>query len=200
MRNALSVLFFVSAIIFAGCSGGGSSSSSSSSLRIRCGGGQSFCIISCDLGCSQTGCSVTEIAENQALRFKFSDAVDPSTVNGSSISIRTATGVAPQGDFEVVGNEVVFRPGVSTSAGISTFGFLRNEMYIISLAGGQSIAQSVTNLAGDGLSEEFTCSVVASEGILDADGAPPTVELLSPTVQVNAPVNPTIVLLSLIHI
>jgi hypothetical protein len=193
MRNALSVLFFVSALIFAGCSGGGSSSSSSS-LRIRCGGGQSFCIISCDLGCSQTGCSVTEIAENQALRFKFSDAVDPSTVNGSSISIRTATGVAPQGDFEVVGNEVVFRPGVSTSAGISTFGFLRNEMYIISLAGGQSIAQSVTNLAGDGLSQEFTCSVVASEGILDADGAPPTVELLSPTVQVNAPVNPTIVL------
>jgi hypothetical protein len=192
MRNALSVLFFVSALVIAGCSGGGSSSSSSS--RIRCGGGQSFCIISCDLGCSQTGCAVTEISENQALRFKFSDAVDPTTVNGASISIRTATGVEPQGDFEVVGNEVVFRPGVSTSGGISTFGFLRNESYIISLAGGQSIAQSVTNLAGDGLSEEFSCTVVASKGILDLDGAAPTVELLSPTVLVNAPVNPTIVL------
>jgi hypothetical protein len=193
MRNALSVLFFVSALVFAGCSGG-DTSSSSSSLRIRCIGGQSFCIISCDLSCSQTGCAVTEIAENQALRFKFSDAVDPSTVNGSSISIRTATGVAPPGDFEVVGNEVVFRPRVSTSGGVSTFGFLRNESYIISLAGGQSIAQSVTNLAGDGLSQEFTCTVVASKGILDQDGEPPTVELLSPTVLVNAPVNPTIVL------
>tara|TARA_R110002072_G_scaffold46591_10_gene129097 strand:- start:84881 stop:87565 length:2685 start_codon:yes stop_codon:yes gene_type:complete len=192
MRNALSILLFASALVLVGCSGGGTNSASS--LRIRCLGGESFCIISCDLGCSQTGCSVTEIAENQQLRFKFSDAVDPSTVTGSSISIRTATGVAPEGSFEVVGSEVVFRPRVSTVNGISTFGFARNESYIISLAGGSSIAQSVTNLSGDGLSNEFSCTVVASRGILDEDGEPPTVELLSPTVLVNAPVNPTIVL------
>ena len=193
MRNALSILLFASALMFAGCSGGGSSSASAS-LRIRCSGGENFCIISCDLGCSQTGCAVTEIAENQELRFKFSDAVEPSTVNGSSVSIRTATGVAPQGDFEVIGNEVVFRPRVSTANGVSTFGFSRNESYIISLAGGQSIAQSVTNLAGDGLSNEFSCTVVASKGIQDQDGEPPRAELLSPTVLVGAPVNPTIVL------
>ncbi|MGK0204932.1 MAG: hypothetical protein ACI9S9_004018, partial [Planctomycetota bacterium] len=192
MRNALSILLFASVLVLVGCSGGGTSSSSS--LRIRCLGGQNFCIISCDLGCSDTGCAVTEIAENQQLRFKFSDEVDASTVTGSSISIRTATGVAPAGDFEVIGNEVVFRPRVSTINGISTFGFTRNESYILSLAGGQSIAQSVTNLSGDGLSQEFTCTVVASKGILDEDSAPPTVELLSPTVLVNAPVNPTIVL------
>ena len=76
MRNALSILLFTGAVLFAGCSSGGGDSSTS--LRIRCLGGQSFCIISCDLGCSQTGCAVTEIAENQALRFKFSDAVKPS--------------------------------------------------------------------------------------------------------------------------
>lgn len=192
MRNALSILLFASALVLVGCSGG--SSTSSSSLRIRCLGGQTFCIISCDLGCNQSGCAVTEIAENQQLRFKFSDAVDQSTVNGSSISIRTASGVAPAGEFEVLGNEVVFRPRVATVSGVSTFGFTRNESYIISLAGGQSIAQSVTNLAGDGLSQEFTCTVVASQGIQDEDSAPPSVELLSPTVLVNAPVNPTIVL------
>lgn len=192
MRNALSTLLFAGAILFSGCSGGGTDSSSS--LRIRCLGGESFCIISCDLGCSQVGCAVTQIAENQALRFKFSDAVDKRTVNGSSISIRTATGVAPAGDFEVVGSEVVFRPRVSTLNGVSTFGFARNEQYIISLAGGASIAQSVTNLSGDGLSNEFTCTVVASEGILDQDGESPTVELVSPTDLVGAPVNPTIVL------
>ncbi|MFT7535614.1 MAG: hypothetical protein ACI85K_001567 [Hyphomicrobiaceae bacterium] len=192
MRNALSIFLFASALVLVGCSGSGTSSSSS--LRIRCLGGQSFCIISCDLGCNQTGCAVTEIAENQQLRFKFSDAVEASTVTGSSISIRTATGVAPAGDFEVVGNEVVFRPRVATVNGVSTFGFTRNESYIISLAGGQSIAQSVTNLSGDGLSQEFSCTVVASKGIQDEDSAPPTVELLSPTVLVNAPVNPTIVL------
>lgn len=192
MRNAFSTLLFAGALLLAGCSGGGSSSSSS--LRIPCIGGQSFCVISCDLGCSQTGCSVTEIAENQRLRFKFSDAVATGSVTGASISIRTATGVAPAGDFVVSGNEVTFVPKVTTANGVSSFGFRRNETYVISLSGGRSIAQSVTNLAGDGLSQEFSCSVVASLGILDEDQQPPSVELISPTVLVGAPANPTIVL------
>ncbi|HEB52858.1 MAG TPA: hypothetical protein ENI87_06360 [bacterium] len=192
MRYALSSLLFAGLLAFAGCGGGGLSDTSS--LRVRCLGGQAFCIVSCDLGCTSNGCSVTEIAENQRLRFKFSDAVDPTSVNGSSISIRTATGVAPDGDFEVSGNVVTFVPKVSTVNGVSSFGFQRNETYIITLAGGNSIAQSVTNLAGDGLSSEFTCTVVASLGIQDEDQQPPTVELVSPTTLVGAPVNPTIVL------
>jgi len=190
MRNALSILLFAGTLTLASCGGGGTNSASSS-LRIPCLGGETFCIISCDLGCSQTGCSITEVAENQRLRFKFSDAVDPSTVNGASISIRTATGVAPNGRFDVAGSEVVFIPEVSTANGVSTFGFLRNESYIISMVAG---AQSVKNLSGDGLSNDFTCTVVATQGIIDDDGAPPTVELISPAVLVNAPVNPTIVL------
>ncbi len=191
MRNALPILFFATALVLAGCGGGGDASSS---LRIPCLGGQTFCVISCDLGCSQTGCAVTEIAENQRIRFKFSDAVDPATVNGSSISIRTATGVAPSGDFEVNGSEVIFVPRVSTANGVSTFGFKRNESYILTLAGGNSIAQSVTNLSGDGLSQEFSCTVVASQGILDEDQLPPSVDLIAPVELFNAPVNPTVVL------
>lgn len=190
MRNALSILLFSSALTLVGCGGGGTNSAASS-LRIPCLGGESFCIISCDLGCSQTGCSITEIAENQRLRFKFSDAVAVASVNGASISIRTATGVAPNGRFEVTGSEVVFIPQVSTTNGVSTFGFLRNESYIISLVAG---AQAVRNVSGNRLSKDFTCTVVASQGIIDEDGAAPTVELISPTVLVNAPVNPTIVL------
>ena len=191
MRNALSPLFLVAALVLAGCGGGGDASSP---FRIPCNTGAPFCLIQCDLGCSQTSFSVTEIAENQRLKFLFSDEVDPATINGSSISIRTATGAAPAGDFEVNGPEVVFVPRVTTAGGISSFGFQRNESYIITLAGGSSIAQSVTNLAGDGLSQELSGSVVASLGILDEDGQPPTVELVAPTQLVNAPVNPTIVL------
>ena len=191
MRNALSPLFFVAALAFASCSGGGDGSSP---FRIPCNTGAPFCVIQCDLGCSQTSFSVTEIAENQQLKFRFSDEVDPSTVNSASISIRTATGVAPAGDFEVNGPEVVFIPRVTTTAGISSFGFQRNEAYIITLAGGGSIAQSVTNLAGDGLTQELSGTVVASLGILDEDGQPPQAELVAPTQLVNAPVNPTIVL------
>jgi len=192
MRNVHSVLLLVLAMAFVGCSGGGDSGTSE--FRIRCLGGQAFCIISCDLGCNQTGCSVTEIAENQRIRFKFSDAVDPDTVNGASLSIRTAAGVAPTGDFEVQGNEVTFVPRVSTSGTSSTFGFRRNESYVISLAGGPSAAQGIKNLAGDALSERFSCTVVASLGVQDADGLPPTVELLSPVDPSQTPTTPTIVL------
>ena len=159
MRNALSPLFFVAALAFTSCGGGGDGSSP---FRIPCNTGAPFCVIQCDLGCSQTSFSVTEIAENQRLKFRFSDEVDPATVNSASISIRTATGIAPAGDFEVNGPEVVFIPRVTTAAGISSFGFQRNEAYIITLAGGSSIAQSVTNLAGDGLTQELSGTVVAS--------------------------------------
>lgn len=195
MRTAhfTSFLSGLALLVAAGCSNG-SQEDQTSSVRIRCFDGQTFCIISCDLGCTQTGCAVSEIAENQQLRFKFSDRVDPASVNFGSISIRTATGVAPNGDFLVNGSEVTFVPRVSSSGGISSFGFQRNESYILTLAGGATAAQGVRSLTGDRLSQEFSCTVVASRGVLDEDGLPPTVSLLSPTVTTGAPRNPTIVL------
>jgi hypothetical protein len=195
MRTAhiTSLLTGLALLVAAGCSNG-SQDDQASSVRIRCFDGQAFCIISCDLGCTQTGCAVSEIAENQQLRFKFSDRVDPASVNFGSISIRTATGVAPNGDFVVNGSEVVFVPKVSSLGGVSSFGFQRNESYIITLAGGATATQGVRSLTGDRLSQEFSCTVVASRGVLDEDGLPPTVSLLSPTVATGAPRNPTIVL------
>lgn len=195
MRTAhiTSFLTGLALLAAAGCSNGGQDDQASS-VRIRCFDGQAFCIISCDLGCTQTGCAVSEIAENQQLRFKFSDRVDPASVNFGSISIRTATGVAPNGEFVVNGSEVTFVPKVSSIGGVSSFGFQRNESYILTLAGGPSASQGVRSLTGDRLSQEFSCTVVASRGVLDEDGLPPTVSLLSPTVLTGAPRNPTIVL------
>ncbi|MBZ0152171.1 MAG: Ig-like domain-containing protein [Planctomycetes bacterium] len=193
MRNAFSPVFVgLLAIVAGGCSSG--STSDTSSVRIPCAGGQKFCVISCDLGCSQTGCSITEIAENQKIHFKFSDAVKAATVNSASISIRTATGVAPEGDFLVNGAEVTFLPRVTTVGGVSSFGFQRNQSYIITVAGGRTASQGVQSLSGVTLSNELTCTVVASKGIVDEDGQPPTVEMVSPTNLTAAPRTPTIVL------
>jgi hypothetical protein len=196
MRHASYSVLFTGLLMLAGCSSG--SDDTGSEVRIKCLNGQQFCLISCDLGCTQTGCSVSEIAENQRLRFKFSDRVDPASVNSASISIRTASGVAPDGefggDFLVGGVEVVFIPRVSTIGGVSTFGFLRNESYIISLAGGGTASQGVRSISGDTLSQELTCTVRATLGIQDEDQAPPTVELLAPTDLSAVPLDPTIVL------
>ena len=191
MRNALSILFSLVAVVVTGCGGG---SGGGGGDRIPCGGAQSFCVVQCDLNCQGNTFANSTIAENQRLKFTFSEPVDPATVNGASISIRTATGVAPAGDLIVEGNVVTFAPGVTSNNGISTFGFQRNETYIITLAGGSNASQGVRNLAGDGLSEEISGTVVASGGIVDENGEPPTVELIAPTNLVNAPVNPTIVL------
>ncbi|MCA8952428.1 MAG: hypothetical protein KDE27_23155 [Planctomycetes bacterium] len=193
MRNAHLLKAFVALLAFvpAGCSNG---SADSSTLSVRCAGGGSFCLVSCDLGCSQTGCSITEIAENQRLRFTFNDRLATGSVNGSSVSIRTSTGVAPEGDLMVTGNQLTFVPRVRTVNGISTFGFQRNESYIITIAGGAAAPYGVKSASGDTLSKEFSCTVVASRGIVDQDQQPPTVQLVSPTVTVDAPRDPTIVL------
>ena len=192
MRNAFSFSLLTGLLALAGCSSG--TADDPTSVRINCLGGQSFCIISCDLGCSQSGCSVSEVAENQRVRFKFSDRVDPASVSASSLSIRTATGVAPDGDYLVTSSEVTFVPKVRTVNGVSTFGFLRNESYIISLAGGNTAAQGIRNLAGDTLSQEFTCTVRASLGIRDEDQQAPSVALIAPASTTGVPLDPTIVL------
>jgi hypothetical protein len=197
MRNALlsSLLAGASIAVLSvlpGCSGSGKTDSAS--LRIRCIGGESFCLISCDLGCTQTGCAVTEIAENQKLHFHFSDFVDPASVNGASFSLRTATGVAPDGDYLVNDVEVIFVPRVSSIGGVSTFGFLRNESYIITLAGGESAAFGIRSTSGARLAHQLTCTVRASLGVQDDDQQPPSAELISPPNLASIPLDPTIVL------
>lgn len=193
MRNAFSffALAGLAALVAAGCSGG---SSGSSSARISCAGGESFCIISCDLGCSQTGCAVNEIAENQRLRFNFSQDLDPASVNSASFSIRTVTGDAPEGDVSVSGNVLTFTPRVRTVNGISSFGFLRNETYLIAMPGGVSGSFGLTSRSGDRLAHEFLCTVVATRGIIDDDQQAPTALLVAPTNLTAAPRDPTIIL------
>jgi hypothetical protein len=197
MRKASSSFLLTGAVVaalasFPACSGGGTAEADS--VRIRCLDGAPFCLISCNLGCSQTGCSVTEISENERLRFKFSDRVDPNTVNGASIAIRTASGVAPDGEFLVSGSEVTFVPSVSTQGGVSTFGFLRDESYIITIAGGDSSAFGVKSFSGDALGQEFNCTVRATLGIQDENQQPPSASLVSPTVTTGVALEPTIVL------
>lgn len=187
----LKVVSGLLALLAAGCSGGGADAAS---LRDPCSNGANFCLIRCDLGCSQTGCSITEIAENQRLKFTFSSRLRVDSVTPASVSIRTATGVAPDGDLLVSGNEITFVPRVRTVNGVSSFGFARNEAYIITLAGGPTAPFGVRSTSGATLDSEFSCTVVASLGIADEDQQPPRATLISPADLNNAPLDPTIVI------
>lgn len=193
MRNQLTFTLLAGALAFAGAGCSSGSQDDSSDLRIRCINGDSFCLVSCDLGCSQTGCSVTEIAENQRLRFVFSSQIDPASVNSASVSIRTPSGVAPDGEFLVQGRELTFVPRVRVVNGVSTFGFRRNESYIVTLNSGAT-GQGVRSTSGDGLRDRLSCTVLVSRGIQDEDQQAPSVELLAPTITNGIPQQPTIVL------
>jgi len=179
-------------LALAGCSGG----SAAFPLQVTCANKDPFCITSCDLGCSQGGntCSITEIAENQKLRFFFSKPVDAASVNGSSFSIRSASGQSPAGSFVVAGSQVTFEPRVQIAAGTITFGFARGETYLVTVAGGSSASQGVRSVTGDTLTREFSCSVSVTLGIIDEDQSPPVSELVAPTTTTNVPVDATFVI------
>lgn len=181
------------AVLLTGCTGGSSSTQSvgGASASGRCADTSSFCLLSCDLGCGSTGCQVTQVAENQRLQFRFNQPLAADSVNGSSFSIRTATGIAPDGAFQVAGNAITFVPSIRVTNGVSSFGFQRNESYIISLASG---SQSVRSTSGGRLSREFTCTVTATLGIIDEDNAPPRATLVAPTNTASAPIDATFVL------
>ncbi|MEQ1634240.1 MAG: hypothetical protein ABL997_17805, partial [Planctomycetota bacterium] len=191
-KRTVLVFSGLSAMFLAGCSGGSSSTGDAGiGSAVRCPSGEGFCLISCDLGCTSTACSITQIAENQRLGFTLNQAIDSRTVNNGSVSIRTATGESPDGNLLVDGRTVTFVPSISVSNGISSFGFRRNQAYIVTLAGG---ALGVKSLSGATLRESFSCTVSATLGIQDADAAPPRAELIAPANLTAAPIDSTLVI------
>ena len=88
---ARDTLFLCIALGLAACSGG---SGPTDIRRSNCDGPDQnvICLERCNLGCSnRTTCSITEIAQNQALVFVFSRELDPSSINSSSVQLRTST-------------------------------------------------------------------------------------------------------------
>lgn len=144
-----------------------------------CGGSSTFCLIDCSLGCRSSGdCSVTEIAQNQFLQLNFSQTIDPGSVNGSTVSLRTAGGEAPAGQFIVQGSSLIFQPSAAVVGGSTVFGFRPNETYLLSLAG-PSAADSIRSDSGDPLSLPVFCQLNVSRGFLDLDQRAPQAELLT---------------------
>lgn len=187
MRTPILTLLPALLLVAAACSGG-----SSSNGYGDCQDG-AFCLTYCDLGCSLSGCSLTEIAENQQLRFVFNEAIDPASVTVSTFSIRTASGQRPNGDFLVEDNVITFIPTIRVVGGTTSFGFQRGESYIINLSAGSG-SEGIRSASGDALSVPLNCTVRATLGVIDENQLPPTATLVSPTDIVSAPTNTSVVL------
>ena len=153
MRTTLLSSAAVAALALGGCSSGGTAGE----FRIECGDGSPFCLVSCNLGCTPSGCSLTQISQNQSLTFEFSRELDPSTVSDSSISIRNASGQTPDGQLLVEGNTVRFVPNIRFQNGQSSFGFARGESYTLTIRGGDAAGQAVASVSGRRLADSITC-------------------------------------------
>ncbi|MBK8976516.1 MAG: hypothetical protein IPM29_11415 [Planctomycetes bacterium] len=144
-------------------------------------------MVECNLGCTATGCSITDIAPNQPLTFTFSSEIDPRSVDFSSFSIKTATGEEPVGEFFVEGRQVSFLPSVRTRQGAIFFGFTSGATYILTIPAGKSVPNPLTSLSGDRLIAPFSCTVRVSLPVADLNQQPPSAQLVSPPLsQINA--------------
>ncbi len=181
----------VLALVFPGCTGGTPGGASFSAGR--CATTESkFCLVSCSLGCSSTGCSVSQIAQNQPITLSFSQPVDPASVNSASVLLRTANGEPPIGDLLVDGANIIFRPKIEISGGSTFFGFRANETYILALPAGSG--QTLRAISGEALGSQVSCQLTVSLGIVDIDNQPPIPTLLSPTAKDNVSLGTSVVL------
>lgn len=170
--------------IFTGCSGGGSGSSSGGSSN------GSMYVQTCSLGCSsgQTGgqvsCALVATYVNQDIAIYFSEEVDESSINASSLKlVDVNSGAVPPG-LRLVdpGNprKVIFRPTVTFDAqGNSTFGLTDNRTYRVLCPGTEQgdVGPFIQSRGGKRNQSRLQCEFLTSLGVTDLVPGKPMVEV-----------------------
>ena len=140
------------------CSGGGPAARLAQPGCDSAGGEEGLCLVSCNLGCGNLGCAISDIAQNQPIILVFNQDIDPTTVTGASFSLRTATGQEPVGQYLVSGSTLTFVPEIQIVGGASFFGFEANETYEMRLPAGENEINAIRSVSGDVLAQETLCS------------------------------------------
>ncbi len=185
----VSLAFLAFLLLMSACSGGGEKSTANANFRCTSGATDVLCLQSCNLGCSATGCSRTEVAQNELIVLTFSEDVDPSTVSSSSIVFRTPTGSEAVGEFLVSGNRVEFVPALATSGGQTFYGFTNGETYLMTIVGTDNVPAVVRGTSGRPFGQTLSCTLESRRGIIDYDEAPPSARLVSPIRSNNVPLD-----------
>ncbi|MFK7742887.1 MAG: Ig-like domain-containing protein [Planctomycetota bacterium] len=183
VRIRIALLVAFSALVLGSCSGGDSTVGGSTGFDCGNPDAAILCLESCNLGCSTTGCAQSDIAQNQIVILRFSEAVDTNSVNNSSIRFRTPTGDEPVGEYFVNGSIVEFVPTLSISGGQTFFGFTNGETYTMTIVGGENEAEVVRSTSGRPFAVPLVCTLQSTRGIVDLNGVPPSAALVVPTAQ-----------------
>ncbi len=144
-------------------------------------GSKALCVTACNLGCSTSGCSLSNIAVNQRLDFSFNLEVDAARVTTNRVRIRGRAGNEPIGVFLVQGATISFVPEVKQGGGETFFGFTRDETYTLTIPSKGNAFETLRSTSGDVLASDFSCRLQVTLGIVDFDGQPPRASLLVPS-------------------
>ncbi|MBI5852246.1 MAG: hypothetical protein HZB39_14625 [Planctomycetes bacterium] len=194
LRRLLVLSTVAAALVLPACSGGKTGASGSGG-SVTCGQQGSFCLVTCNLGCTLTGgCGITDIAQNQPLVFTFSRDVDPRTVDFTTFSLKTVNGEEPVGQFVVENQTVSFLPDVRIVQGQTFFGFAPNLDYILTLPGGPAAASAILSTSGERLQHDYTCTLRITRGVVDLDQRAPEATLATPASTFNVPRDTPIIL------
>jgi hypothetical protein len=199
MFNRITSVIVLSALsaLVVGCSGGGSAVTSNSygNCSSSTVSDTTFCLVSCSLGCNVGACNVTDIAVNQPIKLFFSHDLDPASVDFETVSFKTSSGRSPQGRLDVSGNSIEFVPEIRVVGGLTSFGFVSGETYILTLPDASESGFVLKSVTGDSLSTPLSCSLRVSQGIVDLDRAAPKATMISPVVSAaGAPADSVIIL------
>ncbi|MAU94059.1 MAG: hypothetical protein CMJ93_07615 [Planctomycetes bacterium] len=138
-----------------------------------------FGISSCSLGCNGQSFSTSQHFENQDIKFTFNDAVDPASVDNSSISIVDSdTGVQPTGTLIVRGSDVIFRPTLSQTVDGLSYGFAVGGTYRVAINGKNSVSV-VKSLKGYSNQSTITGEITI-EPATDLNPGSPSLDSISP--------------------
>ncbi len=206
-NRASGALLVALAAGLAACSGGSSGTTGEAGgISGLCTGATAdyVCLETCSLGCRSStpsagaatpgaiiGCEITNIAQNENIVLRFSQPIDPRSVNPSTIQFRTASGAEPVGEFLVNGSLVEFKPQVLTQGSQSFFGFQAGETYTMTLPSG-STQDTVRSTAGDPLLNTVSCTLRVTRGIIDLNGVAPSAEIIQPTALLEVPLDAVI--------
>jgi len=174
----------------AGCGGGGG------------GGSGRMAILECSLQCSdssvnpgsQISCGRTNVFVNQEIRISFTAPVDPITVTSNSFQlVEVGTGKTPAGTFSLDPNDpktLIFRPALTfDSAGNPIFGLTQDKAYFFKVPGAvlDPLGPYIQSTGGQPNATRLQCTLIASEGVLDAEPGRPRASITVDTVTAYDP-------------
>jgi hypothetical protein len=186
-RNLTLALLAGTSLALGACSGGGVSDGTGGDPSNTTG----LRLVSCSIGCADSAaCAGGEIGLNEPMVFEFNQILDPASVSPRTLDIVSVAGMNPDGEILVDGRRVTFQPRVRFAAGVTSYGYVANTDYLVTMS--TTGLESLRSQSGAKLAVPFQCTVRVGDEAVDVDGEPPRITEIDPIPNSQIDPRPTV--------